>query len=336
MQNSNEPIFRLPPLKVEAVFTTLAETVDWGLSVYNVPEQWKLSRGEGVKVAVLDTGVDERHADLADAIDELRDFTRSRHGAADRQGHGTHVAGTIAARQNGKGVIGVAPDCRLLVGKVLGDDGSGDAAGVAAGIDWAVGQGADVLSMSLGSPEMSEEIAAAIRRAVAKGRFVVCAAGNEGRDDSVDFPGRLAETVAVGAVDRNGRVAKFSSRGEQVDLCAPGQDVVSTYPGGGYAKLSGTSMATPFVAGVVALLLAKHRLHGGATPVENQRQLVEHLRRTAVDAGPVGKDPSYGFGLIDPASVLADPKGAERPSGVWLFVPGGTTAPAPQAMSEDC
>jgi subtilisin len=309
------PRFRLPPYTVGATFTALAETIDWGLAAYGVPEQWKATRGQNIRVAVLDTGVDERHPDLADAIDDARDFTASRHGPGDRQGHGTHVAGTIAARANELGVIGVAPLCRLLVGKVLGDYGSGTSDSVAAGIDWATDAGADILSMSLGSPEPAAEIHSAIRRAVAKGKFVICAAGNDGRDQSVHYPARWDETVAVGAVDRNGLVARFSSRGPQVDICAPGADVLSTFPAGRYAKLSGTSMAAPFAAGVVALMLAKHRAHGGATPVSSHSQLLEHLARTARDAGPVGHDPAYGFGLIDPALVLEWPDRRGEPGG---------------------
>src|SRR6185312_15429786 len=114
------------------------------------------------------------------------------------------------------------------------------------------------LSMSFGSPDESPDISAAIDRAVAQRRFVVCAAGNAGLPDSVNFPARLDATVAVGSVDQNGQVSRFSSRGAEVDICAPGENILSTYLGGGYAKLSGTSMAAPFVSGVVALLLAKH------------------------------------------------------------------------------
>lgn len=296
---------RLPPYTVQVVSTSLAETIDWGLTAYNVPRHWRDTQGQGVNVAILDTGIDAEHPDLAGAIDEVRDFSGSRFGPADRQGHGTHVAGTVAARNNDVGVIGLAPRCRLLIGKVLGDDGSGASSAVAAGIDWAADSGADILSLSLGSPEPSDDIYNAIRRAVAKGKFVICAAGNDGRDNSVNYPGRWLETVAVGAVDRDGVVTRFSSRGPEVDIAAPGQDILSTYLGGGYARLSGTSMATPFVTGVVALMLAKHRLHGGQTPIRDQVQLLEHLRRTATDAGPRGDDPAYGSGLINPDSVLA-------------------------------
>jgi subtilisin family serine protease len=130
--------------------------------------------------------------------------------------------------------------------------------------------------------------------------------GNAGRRNSVNYPARWRETVAVAAVDRNGRLSRFSSRGSQVDIAAPGQDVLSTYAGGGYAKLSGTSMAAPFVAGVVALLIALHRDAADAsTPLRTLGDLHEHLRRTARDAGPTGHDPGYGWGLINPDKLLS-------------------------------
>lgn len=302
--------FRLPPYRITASYVQLSETIDWSLALYHIPDHWRSTSGRGVRVAVLDTGLDLTHPDLVGAVDDVRDFTGSRFGPDDRVGHGTHTAGTIGARRNELGVVGVAPECRLLIGKVLGDDGSGSDEVVAAGIDWAVAADADVISLSLGSPTPSVVLESAVRRAAAAGKFIICAAGNDGRArdraDTVDYPARYDDTVAVGAVDRDGRVCDFSSRGPEVDLCAPGDDVLSTYPGGGYAKLSGTSMAAPFVSGVVALLLAKHRAGGGATPVDTPAQLIEHLQRTALDAGPRGRDPAYGFGLIDPGALLAD------------------------------
>jgi subtilisin family serine protease len=299
--------YRLPPYRVEATFAplALAEIIDWGLALLNVPDHWKRTQGAGVRVAILDTGVDESHTDLAAAIDEARDFTGSRRGPADRNGHGTHVAGIVAARQNDHGVIGVAPQSRLLVGKVLGDDGIGSFAAVAAGIDWACDAGAAVISMSLGSSQPDARTRKAIERAAAKGVFVVTAAGNAGRPNSVNYPARWRETVAVAAIDRNGRLSRFSSRGPQIDIAAPGQDVLSTFRDGGYAKLSGTSMAAPFVAGVIALLVALHRGAADArTPLRTIGDLREHLRRTARDAGPTGHDPGYGWGLINPDGLL--------------------------------
>lgn len=306
------PTHTLPPFTVQEVMVALNETVDWSLALYGVPEQWQRSQGAGVRVAVLDTGIDEGHPDLSDAISDARDFTGSRFGPQDRNGHGTHCAGTIAARQNAIGVVGVSPQCSLLVGKVLGDSGSGEGGGVAAGIDWACEHGADVISMSLGSPQADERIALAIERAVGQGKFVIAAAGNSGRADDVNFPARWKgrprpqrDTIAVAAVDREGRVAPFSSRGPEVDIAAPGVDITSTYLRGGYAKLSGTSMATPFVAGVVALTLAVHRqTENPQTPLRTMAELREHLSRTARDAGELGQDDEYGAGLIDPSSML--------------------------------
>lgn len=315
------PRFRLPPYRVEAAYTALSETIDWGLNLFHIPDHWRDTRGRDVRIAVLDTGLDASHPDLAGAVDLIRDFTGSPVGAEDRVGHGTHTAGTIGARQNDRGVVGVAPECRLLIGKVLGDDGSGDDRMVARGIDWAVQSGADIISLSLGSPNFSDALRQAVERAAAAGRFIVCAAGNDGRPNSVNYPARFDDTVAVGAVDRAGRLCEFSSRGEEVDVCAPGQDVLSTYLHGGYAKLSGTSMATPFVAGVVALLLAKHRAAGGATPVVTPQQLIEHLQRTATDAGPQGKDPNYGYGLINPDGLLAAGDDNSTPTAHWELGP---------------
>ncbi|MEX2138675.1 MAG: S8 family serine peptidase, partial [Pirellulales bacterium] len=173
------------------------------------------------------------------------------------------------------------------------------------GLDWACDNGANVVSMSLGSPQPEAPLQAAIQRATAKGVFLIAAAGNTGRPQSVNYPARWRETIAVAAVDRNGRLSRFSSRGPQVDIAAPGQDVLSTYRDGSYAKLSGTSMAAPFVAGVVALLIALHRdAKDARTPLRNLADLREHLRRTAREAGPIGHDPGYGWGLINPDGLL--------------------------------
>lgn len=325
--------YRLPPFSVQQVLTALAETVDWSLVAYGIPKHWLETRGRDVNVAVLDTGIEADHPDLLGAILDARDFSGSRSGPTDKNGHGTHVAGVIAARKNELGVVGLANECQLLPGKVLGDDGSGTDYAVSQGIVWAVESGAHVISLSLGGPHYSASIAQHINWAVEKGVFVICAAGNSG-GGGVNFPARLETTIAVGAVDRYGRVAEFSSRGDEVDVCAPGQDVLSTYLRGGYARLSGTSMATPFVTGVVALMLSKHMAQGGETPLKTQQQLQEHLRRTATDAGPRGLDPSYGYGLINPDKVLArmgEPeRGRPEPTpiagGVWVWIPGAYVA----------
>ena len=299
------PVYRLPPFKVDKVMLATSETIDWGLKLLGVPPLWKETKGEGIKIGVLDTGIALEHPDLRPAILEARDFTRSPSAAYDAQGHGTHVSGIIAARRNAHGIVGVAPEARILMAKVLNDEGAGTSQDIVAGIRWAMEAGADILSMSLGSSEPDEEIHQALLLAISKGIFVITAAGNEGPDlDTVGYPAGFPEMVAVGSIDRRKRLSQFSSRGRQVDVVAPGDEITSCYPPRGYAVLSGTSMATPFVSGVVALALAKHRNMGGKTPLRTQQDLIQHLCRTSADAGPAGFDPLYGCGILNPAKLI--------------------------------
>jgi subtilisin family serine protease len=299
------PVYRLPPFQVDKVMLATAETIDWGLKLLGIPPLWKETKGEGIKVAVLDTGIALEHPDLQPAILEARDFTRSPSAAYDAQGHGTHVSGIIAARRNSHGIVGVAPEAKIIAAKVLNDEGSGTSQDIVAGIHWAIESGADILSMSLGSPEPDEEIHQALLLAISKGIFVITAAGNEGPDlDTVGYPAGFPEMVAVGSIDRRKRLSQFSSRGRQVDVAAPGDQITSCYPPRGFATLSGTSMATPFVSGVVALALSKHRQMGGKTPLRTQQDLIEHLRRTSIDAGPAGFDPLYGYGILNPEKLI--------------------------------
>lgn len=296
--------FYIPPHRVQHVAAMpYAETIDWGIKIVGVPQFWSHYKGEGIKVAVLDTGMAMAHTDLRDAIDDAEDMTNSRSGPADVQGHGTHCAGTIAARQNSSGVIGAAPNCRLYVGKVLGDNGSGSDQSVSNGVKWAISKEVDVISMSLGSSHPSRMIHNAIKDAVKAGIFVIAAAGNDGpRLDTVGFPGGFPETISVGAVDRNLNVTRFSSRGKTVDIVAPGDQILSCYPPNTFAKLSGTSMATPLVAGVVAMHLSMRKKEGLSRPTVAEMR--EILLSTAVDIDRAGFDPNAGHGLIDPKVLL--------------------------------
>lgn len=301
-----DPVFRVPVTKPSVLMISFAETMDWGLKKFKIPQLWESSKGEGIKVGIADTGIATQHGDLKSQIKKAKDFTRSRTGVEDVAGHGTHVAGTIAATEDGNGIIGVAPKASLYIAKVLGDDGSGSAESVAAGVNWLVQQKVDIISMSLGSPYNSPIIERAVLAAMQANVIVVAAAGNEGpRLDTVGYPGALPGVITVGAVNINLDISRFSSRGQTVDICAPGEEILSTYPPNSYAKLSGTSMATPFVSGVVALMLSKHRKFNSKTPLTTQEEVLEHLRKTAIDVGPQGFDPSYGYGLIDPTQLLA-------------------------------
>jgi len=301
----SRPIYHLPPFKVDKVMLATAETIDWGLKLLGIPPLWKETQGEGIKVGVLDTGIALEHPDLQPAILKAQDFTRSPSAAYDAQGHGTHVSGIIAARRNAKGIVGVAPQSKIIAAKVLNDEGAGTSQDIIAGIHWAIESGADILSMSLGSPEPDEGIHQALLLAISKGVFVITAAGNEGPDlDTVGYPAGFPEMVAVGSIDRRKHLSQFSSRGRQVDVVAPGDEITSCYPPRSYATLSGTSMATPFISGVVALALAKHRKMGGKTPLRTQQDLIEHLCRTSADAGLAGFDPLYGCGIVNPAKLI--------------------------------
>lgn len=309
------PVFRVPPFKIEAVYTAKSQLVDWGLTLLGIPTYWKQTRGKGVKVAILDTGIAPNHPDLTNAWRDARDFAGSQYGASDAQGHGTHCAGIIAARDDAGGVIGVAPECDLYVGKVLGDNGSGDVSAVVAGIRWAIDKKVDVLSMSLGSSAGDEQLEGAIKAALAAGIVVVAAAGNEGPSlDTIGYPAKYDGVISVGAIDRQRRVTNFSSRGKRVDICAPGDQITSCWPPSALAKLSGTSMATPFVAGVVALCVAQHKLTAPKdAPRLTPAQMLDLVRKTAVDLGAPGFDTTAGFGLIDPGALLAASSPPDQP-----------------------
>jgi subtilisin len=281
------------------VMATMSETIDWSLKILSVPELWTVTRGEGIKVCLLDTGVDHNHPDLKDNIKDIVDFTGSLFGTYDTYGHGTHCAGIVAAQSNNSGIIGVAPMVELYVAKVIGDDGVGTVESVVDGIDWAIKERVDIISMSIGTYEQDDSFYAAIRRAYDAGIILIAASGNEGIN-YMSYPGKYDECISVGSVNTQLFRSNFSGGGSGLDIVAPGENIYSTYPGGTYALLEGTSMAAPFVAGVCSLILSKHRTMGGATPINNCRDMLEHLQKNARDIGERGFDFACGWGLIDP------------------------------------
>lgn len=247
----------------------------------------------------------------------LYDFTIEDHHNYVANGHivsNTHCAGVVAARKDGRGVIGLAYEAKLIIGKVLGDDGSGQGANVAAGVRWAVQNGAHIISMSLGAPVNDPSIASAIRDAVQSGVFVICAAGNSGPFNPVDidYPGRMPEAVAVASINKAGKISDFSSRGPSVAIAAPGEQVLSTIPGNRWARMSGTSMATPFVAGVVALAVSRQMELGAMAPkpMKTRADLLEHLKAHAIDAGAPGFDTAAGWGVVNVDKLIE----AEQPA----------------------
>ncbi|QHS22382.1 S8 family peptidase [Virgibacillus sp. MSP4-1] len=273
-----------------------------GVRFIRAPEVWEMSRGENQTIAVLDTGCAD-HKDLRNNITGGRNFTNDDNGNpdiyADYNGHGTHVAGTIGATENGDGIAGVAPEAQLLIVKVLDENGSGQYDWIIQGIQYAVEQEVDMISMSLGGPEDVPELHEAIKTAVHEHNIpVVCAAGNEGDGDhetkELAYPGSYNEVISVGAIDLERNSSDFSNSNKQVDLVAPGEQITSTYLDGKYATLNGTSMAAPHITGSLALIKSIENKNFGRnlTEAELYAQLI---KRTV----PLGFSPKVeGNGVI--------------------------------------
>lgn len=300
--------FRLIPFSVDAVEKKV-DQIPEGVKMIEAPMLWDEGyRGEDVVVAIIDTGVQSDHPDLKDRIIGGINFTTDWNDDAtcfeDNNGHGTHVAGTIAAADNGAGVIGVAPKVKLLILKALDRNGSGSYAWITDAIKYATNwkgpnnEHVRVISMSLGGPEDEPEMKAAIKAAVDAQIAVVCAAGNEGdaKEDTFeyDYPGAYNEVIEVAAADLTGKIADFSNNNKEVDVIAPGVNILSTWLKGKYARLSGTSMATPHVAGAMALLIQKGEKEFNRTLTE--AEIYALLVKRTVELGY--KRSSEGHGLV--------------------------------------
>lgn len=293
-----------------------AQTMPWGVDRIDAEKVWVApaasSTGAGVKVAVIDTGIDKTHPDLVANIKGGRNFVRKSffrpadpNAWNDDNGHGTHVAGTIAAVNNASGVVGVALNAHLYGVKALDKNGSGYLSDVIAGIDWAIANNMAVINMSLGTNSDVQSFHDAVDRAYAAGIVVVAAAGNDGDtnpDNDVDYPARYSSVIAVAATNSSDQRASWSSDGPEVAIAAPGVSIYSTWKGGSYATISGTSMATPHVAGSAALVLAapvRPVYDTNSNGVWNVDEVRAVLTATADDLGTAGLDPYYGNGLVD-------------------------------------
>jgi serine protease len=318
-------IARATPVRASDVAAPSNDTyrgIQWALDTLQAETAWNLHQAIGQVVAVVDTGVDGSHPDLAAHL--LRGFdemTGSGDGRTDPDGHGTHVAGIISAvGGNCQGVAGLADGASILPVRVLGADGSGDASTVAAGIIWAADHGATVINLSLGGGD-DPSMAAAVSYAQSKDVVVVAAAGNEREDGNpVEYPAAYPGVVAVAATDYADASAPFSETGSYVTLAAPGVHIASTYPValgyGPYVYLDGTSMASPYAAASAALVRA-------AGPTLTATQVINELTSTAQDLGSAGRDDEFGAGLIDPLAALQDILGTVTPA-----VPDAPNTPA--------
>jgi hypothetical protein len=279
---------------VESVETDIpvkmaADVIDWGVSRIGADKIWDTATGIGVTVAVIDTGIEITHPDLQGKVVKGYDFVNDKDSAEDDNGHGTHVAGIVTATQNNAGTIGVSHGTWVMPVKVLNSAGSGYISDVAKGIYWATDNGAQVINLSLGASVDTDVLRRAVNYASSKGVLMVAAAGNE-YGAPCQYPAAYGNVICVVATDSSNRLASFSNVGGE--LAAPGVSNYSTFLGGTYRYLSGTSMAAPHVAGSLAVLR-------GICPDCSSSELIGTLRDTAVDLGAEGTDIIFGYGLVD-------------------------------------
>jgi len=256
------------------------------------PEAWDIHQGSNsVKIAIVDTGIDYNHEDLDNYVSGGYDHVNGDNDPYDDNSHGTHCAGIAAAEMdNNIGIAGVA-QVSVMAEKVLGGGGSGSSSNVAAGINHAVNQGADVISMSLGSSSPSQVIKDACDAAYASGVLLVAASGND-YSSEVGYPAAFDSVIAVGATDTEDERCGFSNYGDELELMAPGYRIYSTIPNDKYERYTGTSMATPHVAGVAALAMSRY-------PSKDNEWIRQKLRDTAKDLNTPGWDEKTGYGLVD-------------------------------------
>lgn len=271
----------------------------WNLPLIDTLQGWDINRGsEEILIAVIDTGVDLEHPDLIGQLSEGYNVVNPDLPPQDDVGHGTHVAGIIGAQVNNQeGIAGMNWYSRIMPVKVLDKTGAGSTYAVAQGIIWAVDHGADVINLSLGNYAQAEFLHDAIKYAYERDVVLIAATGND-NTDQLGFPAAYPEVIAVSATDDHGKKATFSNYGDYVDVVAPGVSIASTYMNHQYAALSGTSMASPHVAALAAMIKATH-------PVLNNQEIKAILVQTSNDLGPSGKDKYYGYGQINVNQALS-------------------------------
>lgn len=287
--------------------TPLAQVLPWGIDRVDAELVWPGGNSaDPVKVGIIDTGISNKHPDLLTNVKGGVNTINLRKSWNDDNGHGSHVAGIVAALNNTSGVVGVGPAADLYAIKVLNTAGSGYLSDVIEGIQWAMANGMQVINMSLGTGSDVQSFHDAVIAAKKAGVVVVAAAGNSVGSDAVIFPAAYPEAIAVSATDQGDVIASWSSRGSEIDLAAPGVSIYSTYKGTGYATLSGTSMAAPHVAGSAALVLNTPvgtydvDADGKWDPDEVQKKLQDR----AVGLGETGFDNLYGWGLVNAYSAV--------------------------------
>jgi len=314
MENASSPDFDAPSLEIltapsrdlarrnafyppQTPKPPVGQETPWGITKVQAPAAWNVTQGEGVKLAVIDTGIDLTHPDLAPNIKGGWNAITTEDDFNDDHGHGSHISGTIAAVDNDQGVVGVAPKVSLYSVKVLDKNGLGNVDDILAGMQWAVDHKMEIVNMSLGSNEFYPDIADMVSAMVQAGVIFVAAAGNS--QGPVGYPAAYPGAIAITASDINDNISLLSNRGPEIAFIAPGMEVRSTSIQDGYKIRSGTSMAAPHVSGLMALYVAKHK---GATPAQARAALAEASHKL-----PNVPDIGQGAGLPDAVKLVNEP-----------------------------
>ncbi|CAH1227949.1 MULTISPECIES: S8 family peptidase [Paenibacillus] len=276
--------------------------IPWGVKQIRAPKVWSVSTGHRVKIGVIDTGADFHHPDLRYSLAQGINLLNRSLLPHDDNGHGTHIAGTIAAANSTAGMIGVAPRSLIYPVKAFDHNGSAFVSDIVLGIDWCVRNRVDIINMSFGMKTRSKALLDVVNRAYQAGIVIVASSGNDGKRRSIDYPARYPQTISVGATDKNRRIAPFSNRGTYVDVYAPGDKIVSSWVHGKHHEMSGTSMATSHVSGAIALLLAKYP---GLSPGEI-KTLVKRATVPLRARKPSAAKPKVRGGEIDALKLMQE------------------------------
>ena len=278
--------------KIEVIESLKNEDFSWALKEMNVEKFWENTKGENIKIAIIDTGIDMNHIDLKDNIKATINMHNRTTDVTDSFGHGSHVAGLLVGKNTG-----VAPEAELYIAKVLDDKGNGSMANVLDGITFAINYEVDILCMSLGVPHKLPKILIdRIEEAYRNNITIVCASGNS-NINQVEYPAFLENVIGVGGVDKDLNRASFSNYGWEMDLVAPSTEILSTYKDGKYAKMSGTSMASPLVAGAIALIKSYFKKEYGKNLSPSEiKEILKSLNEE--------KTEELGYGFIDMCKIL--------------------------------
>lgn len=298
------------------------DQLDWSRNVANLGKVWPLTQGENIKVAILDSGIMEGwndHPDFKDAIVSWKNFTSDdENDIVDLNNHGTLIASIIGARKSGDGVVGVAPKCELVIGKVAEKSGY-NTKFILKGLQWLLGVDVDIISLSLSDWCKNNTMYGLIRELTNQGKIVICSAGNDrfppsgldcdrGSSRTLPFPAWYPETIAVGSINRQLR-SHSGANGDEIDFVAPGKGMMGINRKGRLHEITGgTSFAAPFVAGIAALVMSYQRSNKNfiTHPIRNVDQLRLYLKKMSIDLGYPGMESIYGMGLPVDWNILSE------------------------------